>query len=1330
MKRKRLLLVLLTLLCFIGGAKAQNELTVYEGTTTNNKVPAYIFYFDDFTKSQFVIPAGDLTPMNGSTITSIKFYTTSQNVPYTTVSTVDVYLKEVDYTTMTGLEAKSSATTVYQGLLSVVSEGSGGSLTIELSTPYTYGGGNLLIGIENTTDVNYKSISFYGQTVTGAAWYGSNGTSLDNVTGSTENFIPQTTFTYTSGTVISKPTALAASEITNNSATLTWTENGTATAWEICLNNDEINLIAANSNPFTLTGLTPETTYTAKVRAKKGSDVSAWSNVVTFTTDVQFPAPKAVAASNITANSADISWTGTADGYNLRYGADRGFRYDFESAEAFAVDEFSPCTTYDGDELTTYTITGYNMPNANYTGSVIAFSDNSKWAAHSGNTMGVFMDAIPDGGKTANDDYFILPAITIESGTKFSFWARSASNSFGLERMKVGVYGGSGTFSSYLAGDDASYVEVPVGWTEFSYDLSAYVGQTIQLAINCVSSDAFALFIDDINVSLPCEWGTPIAVTTTSYQIEGLTPETSYQVQVQAVYAGGESEWAETSFTTLEDVATPSALAASNITYNTAKLGWTENGDATAWEVCLNDDEANLIAADSNPFTLTGLTAETDYTAKVRAVKGEKRSYWSDAISFTTDIQFHAPSDVTADNITSTSADISWTADAVAATATSFELQYYAGPFIENGNWYQYDNGVNYSAVGLGGNPFSWGIMLPAGSYTGNALNKVSIFDYDDMTGSVTIYNDGDTSPSNAISTMPVTLTGTKDFVEFHFDGLAVDNTKNLWVIFHFESGKTYTAATCQDELNDPNGRWVEIGGNWYDLAEAGVTGQAFMIHAEIGDAKNLTWNTKTNVTSPYTLTELSPLTEYAVKVKAVYADGESDWAKTYFTTDTAFPAPEGLVMTDIGTTTATISWTAPEGATGYFYQYKEASMPEDDYSDNEDEITGNSVELTGLTPGAAYNFRVKAIYADGSSLYSTIDFITDCLPKSLPYVYGFENINELNCWTLINESPKNSLGYSTTSPHDGTNSFEFSSYYSASDYDQYLISPQFDSSSPIGVEFYYKPTSSYAETFKVGYSTTTADLSEFTWGEEISTNTTAWTLFSDVFPAGTKYVAIHYCSEYQYNLLVDDFSFTEPAVITMNSYGIMTYASPYKLDFSNVDGLTAYAVTNISGADLTMTPINVATEGTGLMLKGTANANFSVPVTTAEADAAMEDNRLIGLIVETNVSKVDGDGNVTYILADGSDGINWYKLKEDSYTLKANSAYLKLTPAEVANLGAGARGLGMIFDDGTTAIHALQSSTMETENGAWYTLQGLRLDKQPTTKGIYIHNGRKVVIK
>ena len=169
-------------------------LTVYDGTATKNTVPAYIFYFDDFTRSQFIIPADDLVEMINQPITSMTFYTDSDYVPYTTVSPADVYLMEVNYTSISAYESKSSATIVYSGFFDIVSTDNGGKMTINFSTPFTYQGGNLLVGIENTDDEGYKNIYFYGQEVTGASISGSNGSSTGTIPATQRDFIPKTTF--------------------------------------------------------------------------------------------------------------------------------------------------------------------------------------------------------------------------------------------------------------------------------------------------------------------------------------------------------------------------------------------------------------------------------------------------------------------------------------------------------------------------------------------------------------------------------------------------------------------------------------------------------------------------------------------------------------------------------------------------------------------------------------------------------------------------------------------------------------------------------------------------------------------------------------------------------------------------------------------------------------------------------------------------------------------------------------------------------------------------------------------------------------------------------
>jgi hypothetical protein len=58
------------------------ELTVFDGTATNNYVPVYGFYTDAYLKAEFVMPAAELADIAGCTINSMKFYATQDNVSW------------------------------------------------------------------------------------------------------------------------------------------------------------------------------------------------------------------------------------------------------------------------------------------------------------------------------------------------------------------------------------------------------------------------------------------------------------------------------------------------------------------------------------------------------------------------------------------------------------------------------------------------------------------------------------------------------------------------------------------------------------------------------------------------------------------------------------------------------------------------------------------------------------------------------------------------------------------------------------------------------------------------------------------------------------------------------------------------------------------------------------------------------------------------------------------------------------------------------------------------------------------------------------------------
>ena len=201
--------------------QCREALTVYDGADINRHIPAYIFYYDEFTRSQFVIPAADLADMIGASISSMTFYTQAEYVPYSTTCSADVYLKEVNFTNISAYVSKASSTTVYSGTFSIESTDSGGEMTIHFSTPYTYSGGNLLVGIENTALGGFESIYFYGQTISGASISGSS-SSTGTIPAQQQNFIPKTTFGYTPHQC-SRPIDLTATDITPNSALLQWT---------------------------------------------------------------------------------------------------------------------------------------------------------------------------------------------------------------------------------------------------------------------------------------------------------------------------------------------------------------------------------------------------------------------------------------------------------------------------------------------------------------------------------------------------------------------------------------------------------------------------------------------------------------------------------------------------------------------------------------------------------------------------------------------------------------------------------------------------------------------------------------------------------------------------------------------------------------------------------------------------------------------------------------------------------------------------------------------------------------------------------------------------
>ena len=91
---------------------------------------------------------------------------------------------------------------------------------------------------------------------------------------------------------------------------------------------------------------------------------------------------------------------------------------------------------------------------------------------------------------------------------------------------------------------------------------------------------------------------------------------------------------------------------------------------------------------------------------------------------------------------------------------------------------------------------------------------------------------------------------------------------------------------------------------------------------------------------------------------------------------------------------------------------------------------------------------------------------------------------------------------------------------------------------------------------------------------------------------------------------------------------------------------------------------------------------------------------------------------------ADSRNPIGFYKVKSNVTNIPGNKAFLVLTNAE-----AQAKGFVLEFEDGgTTGIETIENSKHSAEDGVYYDLQGRRVENP--TRGVYIVNGKKVVIK
>ena len=190
---------------------------------------------------------------------------------------------------------------------------------------------------------------------------------------------------------------------------------------------------------------------------------------------------------------------------------------------------------------------------------------------------------------------------------------------------------------------------------------------------------------------------------------------------------------------------------------------------------------------------------------------------------------------------------------------------------------------------------------------------------------------------------------------------------------------------------------------------------------------------------------------------------------------------------------------------------------------------------------------------------------------------------------------------------------------------------------------------------------------------------------------------------------------------ITMAS-AMITLCVDEDLDFTDVSGLEAYIGSgfNMETGTLLMTRVYDVPSGTGLLLAGMPGT-YEVPYSTSRSIYV---NLLEGVTKDTTLEQTSGD-YANYLLADGAQGIGFYAINVAT-VLNAGKAYLRI-PTEAAG---SRQSINISYGDTTTSTGMNGVSVLESAPDNYFDLQGRKHFGRPAKQGIYMLNGRKVVVK
>ena len=455
--------------------------------------------------------------------------------------------------------------------------------------------------------------------------------------------------------------------------------------------------------------------------------------------------------------------------------------------------------------------------------------------------------------------------------------------------------------------------------------------------------------------------------TDTTFELTGLTLNTSYEVQGRAVSADGKSDWSESEFTTTlgyqAPLTMPSDLVASGITGTSFRVSWIPPyvvGDAvlTGYKVTyqlyavVQGDLEEIVDAGhtgTDPFfVITGLNADTGYSVQVVALTSDGKRHYSPHLFLTTSgFRPNPPNGITAAR-TPSSIQLNWNAPQTPddIPITGYEVRYRSTEI----QW-------------VNGHP----VLSP--------FVEVS------TTSTDTTIELKDLTPDTAYEIGVRTV---------------VANSKSIWSpILYVVTRSTFRMDPPTVSDRNPTSFRVNWKTPQFPDANAIIGYKVRYRQAVItGNVPTPYIERTTGIETTLKITGLKPSSSYEIRVQALGANGNSFWSNPIYTaTYSAFPidTPTDITTYEMTSTSLRVKWSAPEPPaditiTEYEVRYRrlvslrESAPP---YITVKSTGTETTLKITGLTPNTIYEGNVRAISTIGNSLWAQV-FYTATAPPPL----------------------------------------------------------------------------------------------------------------------------------------------------------------------------------------------------------------------------------------------------------------------------------------------------------------------------------------------------------